>query len=71
MQASRTALRSFAIFARTELDTAGRMDLDTACRHEVEAMVDAYLRHHIEGKYPDRVSKVTAQLESGLARAAE
>lgn len=68
MKASRAALRAFAIFARTELDTAGRMNLDDGCRREVETLVDAYLRHHIEGTYPDRVRTVAAQLESGLAR---
>ena len=71
VKASRAALRAFAIFARTELKTAGRMDLDNGCRHEVEALVDAYLRYHVEGKYPDRVRNVTMQLESGLARIAE
>lgn len=71
LKASRAALRAFAVFARTELDTAGRMDLDHQCRSEVEALVDAYLRHHAEGNYPERVRKVAAQLESGLARLAE
>ncbi|MCH7638273.1 MAG: DNA repair protein RecO [Bacteroidetes bacterium] len=71
VKASRAALRAFAVFARTELDTAGRMDLGDGCRHEVEAMVDAYLRYHVEGKYPDRVHKVAVQLERGLARIAE
>lgn len=68
VKASRAALRAFAIFARTELETAGRMDLDIGCRHEVEGLVDAYLSHHIEGRYPDRVRKVSGQIESGLAR---
>ncbi len=66
-KASRASLRAFAIFARTELETAGRMDLDKACRIEVEGLIDAYLQHHIEGRYPDRVQKVAGQLESGLA----
>ena len=70
-KASRAALRAFAIFARTELETAGRMNLDNDCRHEVEAMVDAYLRYHVDGKYPDRVRNVAMQLESGLARISE
>ncbi len=68
VKASRAALRAFAIFARTDLETAGRMDLDVGCRREVETLVDAYLGHHIDGRFPDRVRKVTGQLESGLAR---
>ena len=71
IKASRAALRAFAIFARTELETAGRMNLAGGCRHEVEAMVDAYLHYHVEGKYPDRVRNVAAQIESGLARLPE
>ena len=71
MKASRAALRAFAIFARTELEIAGQMDLGDGCRNEVETMVDAYVCYHVEGKYPDRVRKVAAQLESGLARIAE
>lgn len=68
VRASRAALRAFAVFARTDLETAGRMRLDTETRHEVEGLVDAFLRVHTESTYPERVRHVSDQLEAGLAR---
>lgn len=68
--ASRAALRAFAVLARTDLDTAGRMRLEPDVRGEVEGLVDAYLRVHTEATYPERVRHVADQLDAGLADAA-
>lgn len=62
VRASRSALRAFAVFARTDLDTALRMQLSEPLYAEVLRLVDAYLRHHIEGRYPTRVTEVMQQL---------
>ena len=67
LRASRACLRAFAIFTRTDLDLAGRLDLDDTLRPEVENLVDAYLRHHVEEAYPDRVRRVVGQMTEGLA----
>ena len=39
-----------------------RMALADDMRAEVDRLVDAYLRHHVEDAYPHRVSKVTGQM---------
>jgi len=66
--ASRAALRAFAVLARTDLATAGRMRLAPEVRAEVEGLVDAYVRTHTDATYPERVRTVTDQLAAGLAR---
>lgn len=66
--ASRAALRAFAILARTDLATAGRLRLDAETRREAEALVDAYLRLHAGSPFPERVRGVADQLDAGLAR---
>ncbi len=65
--ASRAALRAFAILARADLDTALRMRLAPDVRHEVEGLVEAYVRTHMETSFPERVRGVTDQLDAGLA----
>ena len=67
--ASRAALRAFAVLARTDLETAGRMRLDDEARHEVQALVDAFVRYHAESTFPERVRTVSDQVEAGLAAA--
>jgi DNA repair protein RecO (recombination protein O) len=67
--ASRGALRAFAVLARTDLPTAGRMRLDPETRIEVEGLVDAYLRYHSEGTIPEHVRRVAGQMEGNLAAA--
>ncbi len=67
VRASRAALRAFAILARTDLDTSGRMRLDRAVRHETEALVDAYLRTHTDSPFREKVRDVTDQIDAGLA----
>ena len=62
-RASRAALRAYAVFARADLDTVMRMELVTDVRREVEALVRAFLRYHVEEAYPDRGQEVIAQIE--------
>ena len=66
LPASRAALRAFAILARTDLETAGRMRLDPEVRTEVQGLVDAYLRVHAESAFPERVKTVSDQVAAGL-----
>ena len=68
LEASRAALRAFAVLAKTDLPTAGRMRLDDGVRAEVEALVDAYLRAHTDARAPDRVRGVADQMDAALAR---
>lgn len=63
-QASRAALRAYAVFARADLDTVMRMELSSSVRREVEALVRDFLRYHVEEAYPDRSEAVIAQLEN-------
>jgi DNA repair protein RecO (recombination protein O) len=64
-RAGRGALRAFAILARTDLETALRLRLTPAERNETQTLADAYMRHHLEEAYPDRVRRVTDQLAAG------
>lgn len=66
LRASRAALRAFAVFARADLDTAGRLRLDAALRADVEALTDAFLRYHTEEAFPERVRRVAGQMAGGL-----
>lgn len=67
IHASRAALRAFAVFARANLETAGRMRLPPEVRDEVEGLIDAYLAVHTEGTLPDRVRRVAGELEHGAS----
>ena len=69
IRASRAALRAFAVFARTDLETSMRMDLDDATRREVDNLVDAYLRTHSGSAAPERVRAVAHQMDVGLGAA--
>ena len=66
LPASRAALRAFAILARTDLETAGRMRMEPDVRGELQGLVDAYLRVHAESAFPERVQAVRDDLEAGL-----
>ena len=61
-RASRAALRAFAVFARAALADVMRMNLTPACRREVQALADDYLRYHVQDAFPDRSAKVNAHL---------
>ena len=67
--ASRAALRAFAVFARADLETVGRMALSADVRGEVDAMVDLYLRVHTGDTLPDRVRRVAGELGAGFPEA--
>lgn len=61
-RASRTALRAYAVFARADLDTIMRMRLEPAVRHEIHALIEAFMHYHTEDAYPTRSDKVHGQL---------
>lgn len=67
LRASRGALRALAVFARADLATALRMRLRPEVLDEVLVLIDAYLRHHVPGRYPDRAAVVGQQLRRGFA----
>ncbi len=62
VRASRAALRAFTVCARAPLDTVARMRVEPAVRHELERLVDAFLRYHVEDAFPERASRVFARL---------
>ena len=68
LRASRAALRAYAVFARADLDTVMRMELEPNVRREVETLVQDFLRYHVEEAYPDRSREVIAQLEQPASR---
>ena len=59
---SRSALRAFAVLAKTNMETAMRMSMSNAVLHEVAMLVDSYLRFHLDDALPSRSDKVIAQL---------
>lgn len=61
-RASRSALRAFAIFARADLDAVMRMRLTADLRHEVESLIDDYMRYQFEDAYPTTSDPVIGQL---------
>lgn len=62
LRASRGALRAFAIFARADLETVLRMRLTPELYDETQALVEAYLRYHVEDAFPTRGGRVAEQL---------
>lgn len=61
-RASRSALRAYAIFARADLLTALRMDMEPAVRNETSRLISDFLRYHTEESYPSRSEHVFGQL---------
>ena len=61
-KATRSALRAFAVLAKTNMDTIMRMHMSNQVLHEVLALIDSYLRFHLEDALPSRSDKVIAQL---------
>ncbi len=61
-RASRTALRAYAVFARAALDDVMRMTLAPSVHREVEALVEDYLRYHVQEAYPSRSRPVLTHL---------
>ena len=60
--ATRSALRAFAVLSRAHLSDVVRMELSQSVAGEVNNMVTAYLKFHVEEAYPHRSSRVFAQL---------
>jgi len=65
---SREALRAFAVLSRAHLSNVVRMELSPSVALEVNAMVTAYLKYHVEDAYPNRSAKVFAQLSKANER---
>lgn len=62
-RASREALRAYAIYARADLNTVMRLEMDPDVRREVETLVRDFLRYQFDDAYPDRSRSVIAQIE--------
>ncbi|NNF04512.1 MAG: DNA repair protein RecO [Rhodothermales bacterium] len=63
MRASRRAIRAFAVFTRSNLTDVLRMTLDPATLREVESLIAAYMKFHIEDAWPHRSAAVFAQFD--------
>lgn len=63
LRASRAALRTFSILAMTDLPTSLRMEVSGDVMDETRSLIDAYLRFHVEGRYPDRTEAVLRRLQ--------
>lgn len=65
--ASRSALRAFAVFSRASLSSAMRMEIREPVSREVQDLIEAYYRFHVETQFPMRAANVTSQLfQSGI-----
>lgn len=60
--ASRNALRAFAVYSRASLSAATRMEVQPEVARQVQQLIEAYYRFHIESQYPTRAANVTSQL---------
>ncbi len=61
-EASRAALRAFAILCRADARSVLNMHMDATLRSEVEALVSGYVSWHVEAALPNRTEKVFAQI---------
>ncbi len=59
---SRKALRAFAVYASADADIILKMVVDDRTRTEVEHLVEAYMKYHLEESYPSRSRKVITQM---------
>lgn len=59
---SRKALRAFAVFARTDLETAMRMRVDDRTMIELSRLIEDFLRYHVEEAYPTRTARIVGQM---------
>ncbi len=62
--ASRAAIRSFAIFARADIDAIVRLELTSAVRSEVDRLIEDFMRYHVEEAYPSRSARVLSQIRN-------
>lgn len=61
-RASRTALRAFAIYAKAELPTIMRMQVQPETYREVQELIRGYLRTHVEHLRPSKSRRVFEQM---------
>ena len=62
VKGSRKALRAFAILVRSDFETVHRMYMEGPILHELNSLVDAYIRYHVEDALPQRTHRVIAQI---------
>lgn len=62
IQASRLALRAFAICTRATPEVVLHLEMDPGVRAEVNRLVDAFIEFHVEDAFPHRTSRVLGQL---------
>lgn len=66
MRATRRAVRAFAVFTRSDLVDVLRMNLDAKTLREVESLIAAFMKFHIEDAWPSRSAHVFAQFDPDL-----
>ncbi len=64
LRGSRTALRAFAILAMSDLETAMRLKVDDRTRHDLDGLVESYMRYHLEEAYSVRAKRVISQISA-------
>lgn len=64
LRGSRKALRAFAILAVADTETAVRMKIDERTRRDVDALVEAFMRYHLEDAYSVRGKRVIGQISA-------
>ena len=62
LRASRRALRAFAILAASASDRALKLRLDDRTRRDVDSLVEAFMRFHLEEAYSVRGKRVIGQI---------
>jgi DNA repair protein RecO (recombination protein O) len=62
LRAGRAALRAFGISVRADLAAAMRMRMDAPVRHELDRLVDGYMRYHVEDAWPERAARVFGRM---------
>ncbi len=65
MRGSRQALRAFAVLAAAEPETVLRMKLDERTRRDVDSLIEAFMRYHLEDAYSLRGKRVIDQISAG------
>jgi DNA repair protein RecO (recombination protein O) len=65
VRGSRKALRAFAVLAAAEPETVLRMKLDERTRREVDSLIEAFMRYHLEEAYSLRGKRVIGQISAG------
>lgn len=69
--ASRSAIRTFAIFARADIDSVVKLELAPAVRMEADRLVEEFMRYHVEESYPRRTRRVLDQIQDLASRSSD